>query len=66
VESLVLRVGGDDLADPGPGDAEVCGNGFAGLAEAGSAGGFAVSPGIRLRSVHAFLEGKVTPDAASA
>jgi hypothetical protein len=63
---LVSRVGSDDLAGPGRGDAEVCGDGYAGLAEAGFSGGFAVWSGVRLRSVHALPEGGVIPDAAPA
>jgi hypothetical protein len=56
----------DDLAGPGRGDAEVGGDGFGGLAEAGSGGDSAVWSGVRLRSVNPLPEGKVTPDVAPA
>jgi hypothetical protein len=63
---LVSRVGSDDLPALAGVNAEVGGDGFVGLAEAGSGGDFAVSSGVRLRSVHTLPEGKVTPDVAPA
>jgi hypothetical protein len=63
---LVSRAGSDEQAGPGPGDAEAGGDGFAGLAEAGSGGDVAVWSGVRLRPVHTLPDGTVTPDAAPA